>query len=160
MKPTPKIKIFLVDDDILFVKSLKHLLKDKRAEIKAFECGEECLKNLKESPNIIILDYALNNSLNGIQILNKIKHSSPDTRVIMVSGNRKPGIIDDAFKYGGYDYISKGEEGMLELQKEVKQICDEIESTELLNKERRELWWLNAGVILLVLLMYVINRLK
>jgi two-component system OmpR family response regulator len=160
MKPSSKIKIFLVDDDLMFVKSLKHLLSEERREIKTFSCGEECLKSINEQPSIIVLDYSLNNSLNGVQVLNRIKHSSPETKVIMLSGIVKPGIISDTIKYGAYDYIAKGENWLLDVQKDITTICDEIESTEQSDKDKRQVWWINGGIILVILLMYIINRLK
>jgi two-component system OmpR family response regulator len=160
MKNSSKIKIFLVDDDIMFIESLKRLLIDKRAVIKTFSCGEECLKNLKEYPQIIVLDYALNNSLNGVQVLNRIKQYSPDTKVIMLSGNTKSGIKADTLKYGAYDFIEKSEDGMLDVQKEVKQMYDEIESNDNFDREKREMWWINGGILVLIFLMYLINHLK
>ena len=161
MKDSLKIiKIFLVDDDPMFINTLKSLLKDKRAVIKTFSNGEDCLDNIQESPQIIVLDYALNDSLNGVQVLNKIKQYSPDTRVIILSGNTKSAIKADTLKYGAYDYIEKSKEGMLHIKKEVKLLYDEIEEDKDIERERKELWWINGGIVLLVFLMYLINHLK
>lgn len=160
MKDLKKIKIFLVDDDAMFVKALKNLLKDKRAEIKTFNTGEECLESIEESPQIIVLDYSLNDSLNGVQVLNKIKIKSPETKVIMFSGSTRSRVKTDTIKYGAYDYIEKSKEGMQHIKKEVKQLYDEIEEDIDIERERKELWWINGGIVLFVLLIYLINHFK
>jgi DNA-binding NtrC family response regulator len=160
MKDSTKIKIFLVDDDDMFIKALKNQLKDKRAEIKTFNSGQDCLECIQDYPQIIVLDYALNDSLNGVQVLNKIKQNSPETKVIMLSGSTRSRVKTDTLKYGAYDYIEKSKEGMLHIKKEVKMLYDEIEEDKDIEKEKRELWWINGGIIMLIVLMYLINHLK
>src|SRR5579884_1458584 len=85
-----KIKVFLVDDDRMFTESLVHSLSDNKTEVEVFATGEACLEKMKqEEAGVVILDYCLNSdyvhAMNGIQILNKIKQASPDTKVIMLS---------------------------------------------------------------------------
>ncbi len=57
---TKKIKLFLVDDDALFLKNLElEFLDNADFEIKTFPLGELCLKHLSDNPDVIILDYHL-----------------------------------------------------------------------------------------------------
>src|SRR5580692_1731241 len=116
-----KIKVFLVDDDKMFLEALKHSLSEERIEIKRFPTGEECLENIKqEQPEIVILDYSLNSNcafaMNGIQVLNKIKQSSPDTRVILLSSTYNEEVAFDGMKYGAYEYITKDASVMFKLK--------------------------------------------
>ena len=159
MRNPEKIKIFLVDDDPMFVTMLKHSLARDKAEIKIFGNGEECLKSIDEAPEIVVLDYSLNNTLNGIQVLNKIKHSHPDTKVIMLSGQDNFEVINDTIKYGGYDYIAKSESAVFKIQKEVKQLCDELESTRELEKENKKILLINVAVIVVIITAYILSRL-
>ncbi len=159
MKTADKIKIFLVDDDVIFVESLKHCLKHDNAAIKSFSSGEECLKSMDEDPEIVVLDYALSNSLNGVQVLNKIRASHPDTRIIMLSGQDSTNIINDTMKYGAYDYITKGETALFKIKEEIDQICDEIESVKEMERNNRKLVWINSAILLIVILFYILNRL-
>ena len=51
MKNGNKIKVFLVDDDALFLKSLEiEFLHHTDFTVETFATGELCLKNLSQSP--------------------------------------------------------------------------------------------------------------
>ena len=53
-----KIKIFLVDDDAVFLKSLEiEFLHHADFVIDTFSTGELCMENLSQKPDFIILDY-------------------------------------------------------------------------------------------------------
>jgi two-component system OmpR family response regulator len=160
MNASEKIKIFLVDDDDMFVDSLKHTLSGKRTEVRSFSTGEECIENMFEQPHIIVLDYALNNSLNGVQVLNQIKQASPETQVIMLSGIDNVDIMKDTMKYGAYDFIEKGESAIFKVKKEINAICDEIESNTEVDKEDSKILWINAGIIVLIVVAFILTHVK
>jgi DNA-binding NtrC family response regulator len=160
MDSSDKIKIFLVDDDSMFVESLTHMLREERVEVKSFSNGEECIRCLSETPEIIILDYAFNNALNGVQVLNRIKQLSPETEVIMLSGIDNKSIIKDTLHYGAYDFIEKGESAVYKIGKEVKQLCDEIESLKESEKENKKILGINAVIILLIITIFILTRIK
>ena len=55
-----RIKLFLVDDDALFLKSLEIEFKQHADfTIDTFATGELCLQHLENNPDVIILDYHL-----------------------------------------------------------------------------------------------------
>ena len=73
-----KIKLFLVDDDALFLKSLEiEFLEHADFNIETFATGELCLAKLSDAPDIIVLDYHLNSidtkAMEGVDVLDKIK---------------------------------------------------------------------------------------
>ncbi len=116
-----KIKLFLVDDDALFLKSLEiefHHHSD--FEIETFATGELCLGNLKNSPDFIILDYFLDSihksAMNGIETLDKIKIINPGVPVVMLSSQDKIEVAIDCMHHGAYDYVVKSETAFLRLQ--------------------------------------------
>ncbi len=160
MHPLEKIKIFLVDDDEMFVNSLKHSLSGEKIEITSFTNGEECIRHMDEYPKIVVLDYALNESMNGVQVLNQIKHTSPDTNIIMLSGIDNKSIIKDTMKYGAYDFIEKDESAVHKLKKEIKALCDEIELEYESKKEDKKLLKINAGIIILIVLAFILTHIK
>src|SRR4051812_45065940 len=89
-----KIKLFLVDDDAVFLKSLEiEFLQHADFEIETYPTGELCMKNLLHNPDVIILDYQLDGivkgAMNGIQTLDKIKALHPDIPVVMLSSQDK-----------------------------------------------------------------------
>lgn len=111
-------KIFLVDDDPMHLQMLKdHLSSKLNVDITTFSTGEDCLANLDKKPDAIILDYYLNSveksAANGIEILKKIKAVSPDTEVVMLSGQEKIEIAVETMASGAFDYVIKNESSFL-----------------------------------------------
>src|ERR1022692_2475571 len=85
-----KIKLFLVDDDAVFLKSLEiEFLQHADFAIETFATGELCMENLSHTPAVIILDYFLDgidkNAINGLETLDKIKVYNSDIPVVMLS---------------------------------------------------------------------------
>ncbi len=117
-----KIKLFLVDDDAVFLKSLEiEFLQHADFEIKTFSTGEECVKNLAQSPDIIILDYQLDGivkgAMNGIDTLDKIKSYNPDLPVVMLSSQDKIEVAISCMHHRAFDYVVKSETAFVRLQK-------------------------------------------
>lgn len=122
-----KIKLFLVDDDALFLKSLEIEFKQHADfEIETFASGESCLENLSHHPDVIILDYHLDgintNAINGIETLDRIKNVNKDIPVIMLSSQDKIEVAINCMHHMAYDYVVKSETAFLRLQKNITAI--------------------------------------
>jgi two-component system OmpR family response regulator len=122
MNTTNKIKLFLVDDDALFLKSLEiEFLDHADFEIETYSTGELCLANLSHNPDVIILDYHLDgidlNAINGIDTLDKIKAFNPEIEVIMLSSQDKIEVAIDCMHHQAFDYVVKSETAFVRLQK-------------------------------------------
>lgn len=117
-----KIKLFLVDDDALFLKSLEIEFKHHADfTVETYATGERCMENLQHNPDVIILDYHLdgidNTAMNGIETLDKIKAYSPDIAVIMLSSQDKIDVAITCMHHRAYDYVVKSETAFTRLQK-------------------------------------------
>ncbi len=122
MKPKNKIKIFLVDDDALFLKSLEiEFLQHADFDIETFVTGEFCVENLSHNPDVIILDYHLDgidkNAMNGIETLDKIKAYNTDIAVVMLSSQDKIEVAINCMHHKAFDYVIKSETAFMRLQK-------------------------------------------
>ncbi len=122
MKNENKIKLFLVDDDALFLKSLEiEFLEHADFTIETYSTGELCLKNISHSPDVIILDYHLDgidkNAMNGMETLDKIKASHPDIPVVMLSSQDKIDVAINCMHHRAFDYVVKSETAFMRLQK-------------------------------------------
>lgn len=122
MKDENKIKLFLVDDDALFLKSLEiEFLEHADFTIETYSTGELCLKNLSHSPDVIILDYHLDgidkNAMNGMETLDKIKNLNPDIPVVMLSSQDKIDVAINCMHHRAFDYVVKSETAFMRLQK-------------------------------------------
>jgi two-component system, OmpR family, response regulator len=117
-----KIKLFLVDDDAVFLKSLEiEFLQHGDFDIETFATGELCMENLSHGPDVIILDYYLDGinkaAMNGIQTLDKIKASNPDISVVMLSSQDKIEVAVNCMHHRAFDYVVKSETAFTRLQK-------------------------------------------
>jgi two-component system OmpR family response regulator len=122
MKANNKIKIFLVDDDALFLKSLEiEFLQHGDFNIETFITGELCVENLSHNPDLIILDYHLDginkNAINGIETLDKIKSYNTDITVVMLSSQDKIDVAINCMHHKAFDYVIKSETAFMRLQK-------------------------------------------
>ena len=122
MKNGKKIKLFLVDDDAIYLKLLEiEFLEHADFTIEKFATGELCIANLSHNPDIIILDYNLDgiekNAMNGIETLDKIKAYNPDIPVIILSSQDKIDVAINCMHHKAFDYVVKSETAFLRLNK-------------------------------------------
>ena len=127
MKNNDKIKLFLVDDDALFLQLSKiELLEHADFEIQTFATGELCLEHLADKPDLIILDYHLDginkDAMNGLETLDKIKSYNSDIPVIMLSSQDKIEVAVNCMHHRAYDYVVKSETAFIRLQKTITNI--------------------------------------
>jgi two-component system OmpR family response regulator len=116
------IKLFLVDDDAVFLKSLEiEFLNHANFVIETFATGELCMEKLSHNPDVIILDYHLDgidkNVMNGVETLDKIKKYNPDIPVVMLSSQDKIDVAINCMHHRAFDYVVKSETAFVRLQK-------------------------------------------
>jgi CheY-like chemotaxis protein len=118
--------IFVVDDDPFINMLVVKRLTSEGYTLKAFEYGEDCLKELDNNPDLIILDYFFINSgrtvMNGMEVFNKIKEGKPGIPVIILSGQEKGEIVLELARKGIDDYIIKDNNLIANLQHAVKEV--------------------------------------
>jgi two-component system OmpR family response regulator len=142
MQTKNKIKMFLVDDDALFLKSLEiEFLDNADFDIQTFSTGELCIDSLEEDPDIIILDFHLNgiekNAMNGLETLDKIKSFNKETPVIMLSSQDKIDVAIKCMHHNATDYVVKSETAFFRL----KQIITSILHSQKVEKQLH--WYMN-----------------
>jgi two-component system, OmpR family, response regulator len=134
-----KTKIFLVDDDVLYLKNIEIGLNDQSEfEISTYSTGELCLSNLSQKPDVIILDFNLNSieqeAKNGLQTLIEIKKINPVIQVVMLSSQDSIEVAVSCMQNKAFDYVVKSETALVRLQKIINTILE-------FNKIQKELNW-------------------
>ena len=150
--------VFLVDDDKMFLLSLKNELTRnfKNIRFETFSNGEDCLKELDKSPRLVILDYYLTTNespeaMNGIQVMKEIKFLHPNIEVVMLSAQDKFEVAVNAIKSGAYEYVAKSESAFIRLFNIIGKAMYSIECARLSRKYAR---W---NYILATLLLFFIG---
>jgi len=138
MTQAPKRYVFLIDDEPIQNEMLKDFLSERFVyDFKTFENGEDAMQNMQLKPEIAILDFHLNahnpSAKNGVDILKEMKDASPETQIIMLSGQDKIDVAIDTMKYGAYDYVVKGESGFTRIENIIKNI-DELQKVKAINQ--------------------------
>lgn len=136
MQTKNKIKMFLVDDDALFLKSLEiEFLDHADFDIQTFSTGELCIDSLDEKPDVVILDFHLDgiekNAMNGLETLDKIKSFNNKTPVIMLSSQDKIDVAIKCMHHKATDYVVKSETAFFRL----KQIITSILHSQKVEKQ-------------------------
>ena len=122
MSKENKIKLFLVDDEVLFLKLLEvEFLDHGDFSIETFVSGEDCIANLSNKPDVIILDYMLDgtnvNAMNGIDTLDKILAFDPTIPVIILSAQDSIEVAVNCMHHHAIDYVVKSETAFIRIQK-------------------------------------------
>lgn len=138
MNTDNKIKLFLVDDDAVFLKLLEiEFLEHADFVIETYPTGELCVENLSNAPDVIILDYHLDgidkNAMNGIETLDKIKAYNSDIVVVMLSSQDSIDVAINCMHHRAYDYVVKSETAFLRLQKTITSIFNYRKMEKTLN---------------------------
>jgi DNA-binding NtrC family response regulator len=100
-------RVFIVDDDAGFLKTLSALMS-KRYDVESARSVEEALKLFQASAfDIVLLDLNLGKRIDGLELLEKFRAIDPAVSVIMVTDDNTPDSIVAALKKGAADYINK-----------------------------------------------------
>jgi DNA-binding NtrC family response regulator len=134
-----RVKIFVVEDDLMYSKILKHKLSlDPEYDVKVFSDGKSFERYIDDKPDIVTLDHSLPD-ITGLELLKKIKKHQPNTKVIVLSAQEDVATALEMLRNGAYDYIIKDTQAMdklwhlihqanekIELEKEVEMLSNEI----------------------------------
>ncbi|MFO7667638.1 MAG: response regulator [Desulfobacterales bacterium] len=100
-------QILLVDDEEDIRDVLGVYLKSHKYEVHSAENGEEALKLFrKHRPPVVLSDIKMP-GMDGIELLRKIKHESPDTEFIMITGHGDMDLAISSFQDQAADFITK-----------------------------------------------------
>ncbi len=101
------MRILIVDDEKNICTSLTNILKDEGYTVFVSNSGEKALQILKgEVIDLIFLDVRLP-GIDGIDVLENVKKSCPETDVIMISGHGDIETAVKAVKMGAYEFLEK-----------------------------------------------------
>lgn len=139
MKGHNPFRIFIVEDDLWYSTMLEYNLSlNPDYQVKKFDSAKAFLASIHEKPDVVSLDYSLPD-MNGDELMKHIKELSPDTRIVILSGQEDVRIAINLLKKGAYDYIVKDEDAKdrlwnaiqhlrenADLKKEIEVLKDEV----------------------------------
>jgi signal transduction histidine kinase len=100
-------KLLLVDDEKDIREILRLSLVDMGYTVFEAENGVEALRIFQEvQPPIVLTDIKMPN-MDGIELLQKIKHENPEIEVVMITGHGDMDLAIKSLKYEATDFITK-----------------------------------------------------
>jgi two-component system nitrogen regulation response regulator NtrX len=102
-------EILIVDDEADIRDLVAGILEDEGYATRTARNSDDALAAIvARRPNLVFLDIWLQGSkLDGLQLLESIKHEHPELPVVMISGHGNIETAVAAIKYGAYDFIEK-----------------------------------------------------
>lgn len=102
-----KPNIMLVDDEPNILKTMTLCLRELDLKITSFSNPQQAEKAIAdEYYDIAFLDLKMS-PVNGLELLKKIKRSSPQTTVVIVTAHGSIDSAVEAMKNGAFDYLQK-----------------------------------------------------
>jgi DNA-binding NtrC family response regulator len=100
-------RTFIVDDDPFWTTMLTQMLTDLGYQnILPFNNGKDCVEHLHLNPNLIFLDYQMED-MDGLKVLEKIKGYYPGIGVVFCTAKEDLSVAVSAMKNGSSDYLLK-----------------------------------------------------
>ncbi len=104
------IRVLLVDDQILFVESLKTVIEMQADDIEvvglAFDGAQAIEKAAELQPDIILMDVRMP-EMDGVQAAIHIHNVSPEIRIMMLTTFDDDAYVHDALAGGAVGYLLK-----------------------------------------------------
>jgi DNA-binding NtrC family response regulator len=101
------MKILVVDDDAIVIKSCRRILETEGFEVIAVPGANEALEKIKSSElDLLLIDVKMPKH-DGIFLMREIKKNWPDIPIIVMSGYPTPETIADVLKLGASQFIPK-----------------------------------------------------
>jgi len=131
----PSTRVLVVDDEPQFRSLITELLIDKGFEAHAASNARAALDLAGDrSFGVAVLDLVMPD-MGGIELAEKIKQVSPDTQVLILTGQGDMGSAIDGLRHGVFDYLQKGE---LDIPRLARSVTEAGERSRL-TRENREL---------------------
>jgi DNA-binding NtrC family response regulator len=99
--------ILIIDDEKIALINLTHVLEGEGYKVTACSDGQSGLAAMQKNAFDLVLTDVRMPGIDGMEVLQHIKSTTPDVPVIMITGHASLDSAVDAMKAGAYHYISK-----------------------------------------------------
>jgi DNA-binding NtrC family response regulator len=101
------MKILVVDDDAIVVKSCKRVLEAEGFEVSAVSSADQALETVKKYDfDLLLIDVKMPKH-DGFFLMREIKRDVPEMPVVVMSGYPTPETISEVLKSGAIQFIPK-----------------------------------------------------
>lgn len=102
-----RLQVLLLDDEPIVGKRLQPALAKIGCEVEVFQDPIAALSRIHQKTfDIVVTDIRMD-EMDGMQVLEAVRKSSPRTRVIMITGYAMIALAREAMEKGAFDFIAK-----------------------------------------------------
>lgn len=109
LKDSQPTRIYLVDEELIVLKTLQGFLADLGYQVRSFFSAGELLAypiNEAHSVNVILMDLNLPEA-DGVKLVRDIHQRYADTDLVIMTGHRPVLPLQEAISNGVYGYLNK-----------------------------------------------------
>jgi DNA-binding NtrC family response regulator len=118
-------RTFIVDDDPFWTGILTQILTGLGyTNIQTFSNGKDCIEHLHLNPNLIFLDYKMEN-MDGLEVLQKVKSHHPGICIVFCTAHDSLSVAVNAMKNGSFDYLLKSNVNRAEVSFILEQMSEQ-----------------------------------
>lgn len=100
-------QIVVVDDELNIRSALVTLLEKKQYRVRGAGSAEEALEQLETTAADLVLTDLKMPGMGGMEFLHRLKHTWPDTEVLVMTAFGSIDTAVEAIRCGAYDYLTK-----------------------------------------------------
>ena len=101
-------KIFIVDDEPSYRESLDLILSFEDYEVRTAADAVAALEIARSFvPDVLIVDWMLRGSMNGLELAKTLLESTPGLRTIVITGYSTPRLVAQVEGIGGAELLAK-----------------------------------------------------
>lgn len=124
MKTQTNKRIFIVDDDLVYLEIMKNEISELTdIEIETFTSAEDCLMQMHLHPDLIVLDFNLDSTnpknMTGYEAAKAFFLENPKLKILFISGERNEFLLNEYKKYRSIDFILKTDYGCNQIQQKI-----------------------------------------
>lgn len=100
-------RILIAEDEMIARENLTHVLTRRGAEVVAVENGRKAMQALSGGEFDLVVSDLRMPDMDGMQLLEHVKSTVPDTEVIIITGYASIETAVEAMRKGAYQYLAK-----------------------------------------------------
>jgi DNA-binding NtrC family response regulator len=101
------IEVLIIDDEPLVGQRLKPALTKEGYRVEIYTDPQEAVARLEEKNfDIVVTDIRME-EMDGLQILEKVRRRTPQTKVIMITGYATLEMARESLNKGAFEFIAK-----------------------------------------------------
>jgi len=101
------IKILVVDDEPVVIRSCERILKEEGYNVEAAQGGREAIITMEQKQYDLVITDLKMPEVDGITLIRWIRKSRPDTGVVVITGYPSQETMKDALNLDIIDYVPK-----------------------------------------------------